>query len=388
MGPTPARQLIPVRCESLLPGMFVARLDRSWLHTPFPAGGFLITTTAQVEQLRQSCHHVFVDPARSAATAGAGIAAPSAAPLERPGEVIAAITRRIGEITAAARRDGGIDAATVSQCVAPLVDLAIADAEALAWHLHVDAHGSYFSRRAVGTAATAVVLGRALGFGLDTLDELACGGLLLDLGKVAVPVPILAKPGPLSAAEHVYVRHHVERSLQLVAGQGLGQRTLEMIAGHHEHIDGSGYPRQLAGTQVPLFARIAAIADAYDAMTLDRRYAAAMSPYSALAQLDHLRNTLYDAALVTELVDALGIYPVGSAVELADGRCGLVWRQRRGHPLAPRVAVTHDRERRPLPPSAIAAADDADIVRCLSPQALALGAAHLAPLLARLRAAA
>ena len=132
-------------------------------------------------------------------------------------------------------------------------------------------HGRFLYRRSVGTAAVATTLGRHLGFDRAALRALATGGLLLDIGKIAVPVPILAKPGALEGSEQSYVRRHVERSLELVAGRDLPARALEMIAGHHERLDGSGYPHQLRGTEIPVFGRIAAIADAFDAMTLNRR---------------------------------------------------------------------------------------------------------------------
>jgi HD-GYP domain-containing protein (c-di-GMP phosphodiesterase class II) len=202
-------------------------------------------------------------------------------------------------------------------------------------------------------------------------------------------VPILAKPGALADSEQAYVRRHVERGLELVAGGALPDRALEMIAGHHERSDGSGYPHQLRGTAIPLFARMAAIADAYDAMTLNRRYAAAMSPYAALRQLDGLREEKFDAALVTELIHALGVYPSGTLVELADGRVGLVCGQQPGHPLQPDVLVTHDTSRQPLPDAVVVATAGAtDIFRTLPPNAVRIDRARLEPALERGRHAA
>jgi len=387
MGQNPARQIIPMRCESLVPGMFVAGLDRSWLHTPFEAGGFVITSRAQIEKLCDLCHHVFIDPERSEPVPPAGVASAGSAVMRRVpvATIMRSLVADVDRIVRGARQQEEPDHERLRSCADTLVDLAVSDPDALRWHLHVAASGSYFYRRAIGTAATALTLGLGLGLERAALAALATGGLLLDLGKVAVPVPILAKPGALDDKEQAYVRRHVERSLELAAGYRLTGRALEMIAGHHERIDGSGYPQQLAGTQIPLFARIAAIADAFDAMTLDRRYAAAMAPHSALAQLDHLRDRKFDAGLVVELVHALGIYPVGTAVELADGRCGLVWQQRSGHPLEPHVAITHGPDREQLPAHAMADAREADIVRCLPPQALAFDAARL---LTQLRAGA
>lgn len=397
MGPAPAQKLIPVRSEALQSGMYVAELDRSWLHSPFPATGFLITSAAQLEQLRRLCRHVYVDPARSEVSP-AEAAGPATAQAPGPAGLSAAagarqaldeVLRALADIVRGARRQGIVDLGSVARCAQLLVDQAAHDADALHWCLRVDGHGSFVYRRAAGTAAVATTLGLQIGLERDALVDVASGGLLLDLGKIAVPVPILAKPGSLDSTEQAYVRRHVERGLELVAGHDVPARALEMISAHHERIDGTGYPHQLSGTQIPLFGRIAAIADTFDAMTLDRRYAAAVSPHAALRQLDSLRDHKFDAALVTEMTHALGIYPVGTLVELADGQVALVCARRPRHPMQPQLLLTHDRLRQPLAEPLLApAGDDTDIVRALPPRSVTVDAARLEPALLRLSDAA
>jgi hypothetical protein len=119
-------------------------------------------------------------------------------------------------------------------------------------------------------------------------------------------------------------------------------------------------------------------------MTLNRRYAAAVSPNAALRQLDALRDAKFDAALVTELILALGVYPVGTLVELADGTVGLVSRQRPHHALRPDVIVTHDARRQALPVPQTGAADEVGILRALPPRVVEVDAARLEPALRRL----
>jgi len=397
MGPTSAHKLIPIRSELLQPGMYVAELDRSWLHSSFPGTGFLITTPSQVGELRQLCRYVYVDPARSetppADTTPGGAATggrhgPQGAwplPLREARRVLDDTLLTVGRIVRDARRQGLVDLDAVGRCAVQLVGQQLAGDEALHWFLRTDDHGSFVQRRAAGTAAVAVTLGRQVGFALPELHALATGGLLLDIGKVAVPVPILAKPGPLEGGEQPYVRRHVERGLELVAGRDVAERAVEMIAGHHERLDGTGYPHGIRGTEIPLFARIAAIADAFDAMTLNRRYAAAMSPHAALRQLDGLRNRKYDAALVTELIRVLGIYPVGTPVEIVDGNLGLVCSQRAHQALRPHIVVTHDARRQPLArPYLTAAGGEAEILRTLPPNIIQLEPARIEHLLQEL----
>lgn len=384
-GPKPAHRLIPLSVESLQPGMYVAELDRSWLHSPFGEPGFLVTSDREVEQLRQICRYVYIDSDLSE-TPFAGGRCPDGPAMPVPVAVAAArhalgdMLGLVADLVRDARRHGLIDSGALSQCASALVDQVLRDEDALHWFLRIKDHGRFFYRRCVGTAAAATTLGRHLGFDGAALQALATGGLLLDVGKIAVPVPILAKPGTLDREEQLYVRRHVERGLELVAGRDLPARALEMIAGHHERLDGSGYPHGLRGTEIPVFARIAAIADAFDAMTLNRRYAAAISPNAALRQLDVLRNEKFDAALVTEMILAMGVYPVGTVVELADGRRALVCAQRPRQPLQPHVIVTHDVEGRQLAQGELVSGD-LEIVRALPPSVNTADPARLEPAL-------
>lgn len=386
MGQSQTRHLIPVRSEALQPGMYVAELDRSWLHAPFPTTGFLITQEAQIRQLQQLCHHVYIDTALSeellsgqAGNDRSGLADGRGRRHDRmtaARQVLADIRVAMGTITRQARAGGRIDAGLVAHCGELLATSVGTDDNGVTLHycLRILEDGSFLGRRAAGTAVAATLLARQLGADHATLAATAIGGLLLDLGKVAVPVPILAKPAVLSTEEELYVRRHVERGLGLVAGARLPARAIEMIATHHEHLDGSGYPARLSGTRIPLFGRIAAIADAYDAMTLNRRYAAAQSPWSALRQLEAIAGDKLDAALVDELIQALGTWPAGTLVELADGCVGLV---QAAPPMRTEVRVTHDAERRPLASPLIAAIDDSrGIIRALPPHAVQAGRHH------------
>jgi HD-GYP domain-containing protein (c-di-GMP phosphodiesterase class II) len=368
--------------------MYVAELDRSWLHSPFSAPGFLITGRGQIDQLRQICRYVYIDPARSEHPPGnprapkqpaAEVSATSGpGPLDAARRSIAEAVRSMSAVVRSARRHSLLDLDRITLCADHLCEQVLDHCDALLWVLRTEDHGGLLFRRAAGTAVTATIIGHQLGFERPALQSLAMGGLLLDLGKIAVPVPILAKPLALDGAEHAYVRRHVERGLELVAGRDLSPRALEMIAGHHERLDGSGYPHEVHGTHIPVFARIAAIADSFDAMTLNRRYAAAMSPHAALRQLDGLRGEKFDAALVDELGRALGLYPVGTLVELVNGSLGLVCGQRHRQPLQPHVIVTHDAGRQALAEPVVVEADGAmDIVRTLPPHVLRIDTARL-----------
>jgi HD-GYP domain-containing protein (c-di-GMP phosphodiesterase class II) len=188
-----------------------------------------------------------------------------------------------------------------------------------------------------------IVFGRHLGFDELELHNLALGGLLLDMGKTTVPVPILAKPGHLNSSERSFVNRHVPDGLSMIRfNDDVMERVIDMISAHHERIDGSGYPHKMSGTEIPLFARIAGIVDTFDALTLNRHYASARSGHSALRFIDALRDIKFDAALVDEFIRAVGVYPTGTCVELADGSVGLVCGQNAALPRTPNVLLTTD----------------------------------------------
>jgi hypothetical protein len=343
-------------CADLQPGMFVAELDRCWLQTPYPPGGFLLRSFEQLRELQRHCAHVYVDPARGAAGADAGRHAPSAsvppaadrlagiqAELQALAEGVEAVFR--------AGRDG--DELPVARLAGPagpvLASLRSAPDDVL-WLLGTGLDIPHLPRRALGTGILLGFFGQRLGHSpRDTLD-LLLAGLLLDVGKLAVPVTILAKPGRLNDSEHAFIRRHVRRGLYLArTAPDLPPAVEDAIIGHHERLDGSGYPRGCRSADIPTVARMAAIVDSYDALTLERRYAHALPAQRALGLLDGQSRTKFDAALLQFFTHIVGIWPTGSWVQLADGRIGIVRAQTVDEPRRPRVALVSDSAGRPLP---------------------------------------
>lgn len=380
--PLNGQHLVPVDCEHLEPGMYVAELDRSWLHTPFEARGLLISQDWQIGVLRRSCKYVYVDTARSEAMPITDFASPADSAqsetiptpaeqvLELNGcrEVIDDACSQVAATICAARRIGSLDVAPIDGKLDDFVDHVLEWPDAVQWILATEPGQGYLKRRSVGTAVFAIVFGRHLGLDRKALRDLALGALLLDIGKTSVPITILAKPKRLNSVERAFVRRHVDSSVTLVRlNARLDQRVIDMIGGHHERMDGSGYPHRIVSSEIPLYARIAAIADSFDAMTQDRGYARARSGHDALRYLNTWRNTRFDAALVDEFIHAVGVYPVGTHVELADGSIGTVCRHERGEPKRPHVLITRDRHGEKLDlPQVVGPAPHRRIQRALS----------------------
>jgi HD-GYP domain-containing protein (c-di-GMP phosphodiesterase class II) len=148
--------------------------------------------------------------------------------------------------------------------------------------------------------------------------ELSClAALLHDIGKVAIPSPILFKPGPLNEEEWKIMRLHPEISRQMVLQAGGIFASVEhIVVAHHEHWDGGGYPSGLSGEDIPLLARILTVADSFDAMTTTRVYQQRLSMPDARRELLSGAGRQYDPLVVSAFVSLLDLSVVSKEVEL------------------------------------------------------------------------
>jgi HD-GYP domain-containing protein (c-di-GMP phosphodiesterase class II) len=163
----------------------------------------------------------------------------------------------------------------------------------------------YLAEHSVRVAELAPVLGGGLGLSVARQGRLRLAALLHDVGMLGVPDSILIKPGPLDAAEWDVVRDHPQNGHDLVA-EAVHLEVADAVLGHHERMDGTGYPRGLAGEEIPLLARILLVADAFDAMTMPRSYQRPLTTADALAELRRNSGTQFDEQVVEVLAEHLG----------------------------------------------------------------------------------
>jgi len=171
-------------------------------------------------------------------------------------------------------------------------------------------------------------LGIMLELGSVDMAALEQAALIHDIGKIAVPDSILMKKGPLNEQELVHMRRHVDFSLRIMRGMDLVDGTREIVAQHHERLDGGGYPKALSADKILIGARILAVADAFDAMTSERRYDSTRTFESAIDELRRCSGTQFDP----RVVDALTRVPVDR------------WREI-GHAATKMRAAAQDRDR-------------------------------------------
>lgn len=354
MGNALEDHLIALKAERLRPGMFVAALDRLWLHTPFPPDGFYVRDQRQIDRIGRFCTYVYIDPHKSEESLDIALPFDTLPPtllapqgrqriedeLPWARQAMAVLSSATHQLVRDVRSGRLPDLNALQNGLIPAIESIQRNPDALLWLLRTAPENPYLYRRILGTAITAVVYGDSLGFDRTALLELGLGGALMDIGKTEVPVTLLAKADSLSPEEQGVVRKHVGHAMELVRIMDtVPERTAEMVSQHHERFDGSGYPHQHRGTEIPLFARIAGIVDTFDAITQERRYAPAISAHTALRYLHGQGRTQFDAALLREFIRAMGIYPTGTWVELLDGSVGVVCEQNPNWPLTPRVAV-------------------------------------------------
>jgi putative nucleotidyltransferase with HDIG domain len=151
-------------------------------------------------------------------------------------------------------------------------------------------------------ATLAVIIGRSLGWTPERLDVLRLGGLLHDVGKLAIPERVLTKAGPLDPEEVRAVRAHPVTGTRMLEPIASARPALACVLFHHERWDGGGYPSGRAGDEIPLEARVVTVADAFDAMTTARPYCRALTTNEALGEIVHCAGTQFDPVLATLFV--------------------------------------------------------------------------------------
>ncbi len=364
------RRQVPI--EKLQFGMYVAELDRPWTDTPFMYQGFHLRTAVQLAALKKYCKHVFVDPERSEAVDRSQPLASATAfkvrgttkyaetvqvevEFKKASVLYSQSAKAVDDLMKPLAKAGGIlDTKEVKESVTRLTDSVVRNPDALLLVSRLREKSVEAHARALQVSIYMIVFARFLELQREELELLGLLGLLQDIGKTKLPPELLERKGPLNTAEREVVRRHVGYSAEILrATPGIHPELPKLVLLHHERQDGSGYPQGLKGDEIGLYGSIAGIADTFDALTAVRPYAEPLSPSSALSYLFKERGAGFHVDLVEQFIQCVGVFPVGSVVELNSGELGIVLTQNLVRRLKPRVMVVLDAQGHPVHPHRI-----------------------------------
>ncbi len=367
---------VKVRVADLEKGMYVSRLDRPWLETPYLIQGFELKTQDDIDELLKYCQYVYVDVELSQ------VQEPESPEFEKKKrtseeekEFLTKVKPRIykdkkdfeSEMVDAREtharlsdtaesilhdisRNQKLDLPTLKKAITPMVDSIIRNPDAFSWLTRMKYKDNYIYNHSVSSSVWAVAFGRHLGLPKKDLQSLAIGGLLLDVGKTRLPDKLINNAERYNQYEFKLVKQHVQYSVDIVRSiNGIDESVVEMVATHHERHNGSGYPRGLSGNMIPIFGKIAGLIDCYDAIISERPFATPISPHDAVKKLYEWRDIDFQAELIEQFIQVVGIYPVGTIVELSNGKVGVIVAQHRVWRLRPKIMLLLDATKHPLP---------------------------------------
>jgi HD-GYP domain-containing protein (c-di-GMP phosphodiesterase class II) len=373
-----------VSTANLKPGMYVSRLDRPWVTTPFMIQGFFIEDQSDIAKLASYCDFVYIDTDMGETAEMYLDQAPSGSRTQvrqrlasnRQVESIlstgrkqvfytnqntadqeipaarAALSRAaicVAEVLENSIRKKEINVEQVREAVNPIIESVIRNSDAYLWLSKMQVHDHYSYEHSVQNCGLGIVFGRHIGLGKRDLSTLATGLLLMDIGKIRIPKAILTKQTPLSKEETYVMQKHVAYGVDILRkAKGINEHIINITLTHHERYDGSGYPNGLVGVQTPAFGRMAAIIDCYDSMITSTPYRKAIPEHKALQNIYNLRDKLFQAELVEQFIQCMGVYPTGSLVELSSGAVAAVLAQNEKQKMRPRVVMMLDADKRPV----------------------------------------
>jgi putative nucleotidyltransferase with HDIG domain len=344
-------------------GMYVHELCSSWIESPFWQKSFPVGDKETLNKIiKAKIKEAWIDTNKgldvedaSTATAPQSAAVAEPEPTSFAGTERASMTEELGRAVIIverskqavctmfneARMGKAVDVESGRALVEEISNSVMRNPGALIGLIRLKTKDDYTYMHSVAVCALMVALAKQLGLDEQQTKDAGMAGLLHDVGKMAVPMDILNKPGKLTDAEFVSIKEHPEAGHKmLLQGEGVIDAVLDVCLHHHEKMDGTGYPEGLSGEQISLFARMGAVCDVYDAVTSNRPYKQGWCPAESLRKMGEWVGPHFDTKVFQAFVKSIGIYPLGTLVKMESGKLGVVVEQQVGKSLLqPKVRV-------------------------------------------------
>lgn len=350
--------------KDLRVGMFVVELDKPWEESSFMFQGLEIKSTSDITDVQKECSFVWVDYdefSLSQNKPSTGLdPKPGAGSILKDGvsvedefdsarEVHSLASETISNLFEEIRLGAEIDGGKVKQAVNGCVDSILRNPDASVWLTRIQAKHEATAQHSLNVAALSIVMAKSMGMTTREMEDIGVCGMLHDVGKTSIASEVLNNPGPLGPEEMAEMQRHTRYGRDiLVSTKSVMSGAADVAHSHHERPDGKGYPRRLDDDSIPLYAKIVAIAEAYDTMTIRQPYREAVSPSEAIQELYAQRGKQFDEDLVIRFIDSVGIFPPGTIVEMVNGDVGIVL-SNTSDKLRPRVIMILDSSHEPMP---------------------------------------
>jgi putative nucleotidyltransferase with HDIG domain len=367
---------IVVEAHDVKKNMYVSELDRPWLNTPFLFQGFRITNTDEIEQIGDLCDYVFVDTEKSTIPVERPQSFTASSRSKSEKQNIAKLIKKplpytekfenefvnardcyqsareeLGNLFDDIRMGRSLEIEGARATVISMADSILRHPDALVLLASLGNKDKSLVTHALTVCTLSLAFGRSLGFEADALVDLGLGALLHDIGEIKIPDQLLGNVVNASEEERVLLEGHTVIGAMMLKKLGnLPDNVIAIVHDHHERADGSGYPDKLTGAAINIHTKIVSIVDTYDSILNGINGYESMSVDDALKSIYAWRRDLFDELLVEKFIQCVGIYPLGSVVELRTGQIGIVVSSRPDARLFPRIMLVLDTHREPVEP--------------------------------------